>query len=1108
MRKRIFFRSIERQDVFLLVLIVVFTASISFALWSNLNASSEQRIQAIFANYSANLVRAIDERVELYQYGVRGARGTATVEGLGNLTREDFLVYSRTRDIDLEFPGARGFGIIYRTPREQSRQLESAMTAEYGEEIKIKYLSPHDDERFVIRYIEPVDRNRAAVALDIASETNRKRAAIRAAETGMASLTGPIVVVQDADKNNSAFLLLLPIYQQGMPLLTTQERLAATEGWAYSVLLFSEIIQSIDTEHERLAFSISDVTEDAKALPFYFSKGWADGREEYRIVERLSVFGREWEITAKAHPGLIEGKNEYNLISLAILLVVVNVSFFALVLLFLVYKNRKNLEQEEQNALTDALIGASPTGNILVNSKGDIIRTNRRLDHLFAYPPGELKGKPFEQLIPGVSVNDYLQHREGNLGAIVYTGAQGDIYGLRSDNSQFPVEISLNGVEINGEKCVIGGVNDITERHQFIEQLKLSEQSWRDLANALPQLVWTCNEHGLVDFLSEQWKLLVPSDYSLRGEQLFQDLIHPEDRSQVLSMMKSAVERGAIIRTECRIRDFNGNYSWFDIQQIPVLNENNEITHWIGSGTNIDARKNAETQIRKINNNLEAVVEEKTRELIKARQSLDNILNAVPSMIGYWNRDLLCKFANQPLQTFLDKLKSQPGEAVQWPSYDELFGLNSVHVQRALSGKLTRFETELNSVGQEASYFDVHYIPDVLNEHVDGFFVLMQEITDIRKAQLKAESMSRQKSDFLAVMSHEIRTPLNGILGFAGLLAEKVTDQEIKGDIRILLQNAQTLTTILNDILDITKVESGQLKLEKIPFQLQEQMDTCCTLHQIPAQEKKLEFRAVYSGFDKKTSVLGDPTRLRQIVHNLLSNAIKFTSRGEVALNVELKDQGAHKQIILIVSDTGVGIPAESQSGLFKPFYQGDSSTFRKFGGTGLGLSVVKSIVEAMGGNIDVSSKVNVGTTFEVTIPVELVENGAVDNNPTDYKVPPKHILIVDDMPLNLMVLNKLLTHDGHQVQQAGDGHTANELASKTKFDLIFLDISMPELDGYETARLIRSSGGASALTPIVALSGHAFDEDIQSALDSGMNAHLSKPLDVDKVRLKIRDLS
>lgn len=1108
MRKALAYRSIERQDLFLLLLIAAFTISISFALWSNLNASSEQRIYSNFENHAANLLHSIDERVELYQYGVRGARGAATVEGLGNLTREDFAVYSRTRDIDQEFPGARGFGIIYRVSKNQSQQFEAAMAAEYGEEINIRYLNPNDSERFVIRYIEPLDRNKAAVGLDIASETNRRVAALRAAQTGLASLTGPIAVVQDTEKNSSAFLLLLPIYQQGMALQTAQERLQATEGWAYSVLLFREIIQSIDTDHEQLAFSIRDVTEDEKSIPFYLSKGWTLGNDEYQIVDRLNVFGRDWEITVKAHPGLLAGKSEYNLISLAILLVVINVSFIALVLFFIIFKNRRNLEREEQNALTSSLIEASPTGNILVNSKGEIIRANRRLRDLFAYTMEELKGKSIEQIIPAISAKDYLQHRDGYFGEIINTGISGNVYGLRSDNSQFPVEINLSSVEINGEKCIIGGVNDITERLQFIEKLRQSEQSWRDLANALPQLIWTCDEHGSLDFLSEQWKLLTPSDCNLSGAQLFEELIHPDDREEVLAMLRNSVGEGRRIRTECRIRDFNGDYSWFDIQQIPVMNDKDQITHWIGSGTNIDARRNAETQIRKINNNLETLVEEKTQELGKARQSLDNILNAVPSMIGYWNRDLLCRFANQPLQAFLGKLPSQPVDGVQLPSYDALFGLDSPHVQRALSGHLTRFETELMISGQDTSFFDVHYIPDVLDGHVDGFFVLMQEITEIRKAQIKAESISKQKSDFLAVMSHEIRTPLNGILGFAGLLSEKVTDQEIKGDIRILLQNAQTLTTILNDILDITKVESGQLKLEKIPFQLQEQMDTCCTLHKIPAQEKGLEFKAEYCGFDKNTSILGDPTRLRQIAHNLLSNAIKFTSKGLVALKVELKGQGAGKQVILTVSDTGIGIPVESQTGLFKPFYQGDSSTFRKFGGTGLGLSVIKSIVEAMGGSIIVSSEVNVGTTFEVTVPVELVVNTAINTKPADYRVSPKHILIVDDMPLNLMVLNKLLTHDGHQVQQAGDGHAAIELASKDKFDLIFLDISMPDLDGYETARLIRSSGGASALTPIVALSGHAFDEDVQSALDSGMNAHLSKPLDVDKVRLKIRELT
>ena len=200
------------------------------------------------------------------------------------------------------------------------------------------------------------------------------------------------------------------------------------------MLLFREIIQSIDTDHEQLAFSIRDVTEDEQSIPFYLSKGWAAGSDKYQIVDSLNVFGRDWEIAVKAHPGLLAGKSEYNLISLAILLVVINVSFIALVLFFIVFKNRRNFEREEQNALTSSLIEASPTGNILVNSKGEIIRANRRLRDLFAYSMEELKGKSIEQIIPAISAKDYLQHRDGYFGEIISTGISGNVYGLRSDS--------------------------------------------------------------------------------------------------------------------------------------------------------------------------------------------------------------------------------------------------------------------------------------------------------------------------------------------------------------------------------------------------------------------------------------------------------------------------------------------------------------------------------------------------------------------------------------------------------------------------------------------------------------------------------------------------
>jgi PAS domain S-box-containing protein len=1102
------FTRLDRHDRFLLVLMAILIFGLALFLLINFKVLREERIRVAFDINTADISNAIEQRVTLYQYGVRGVRGSATVKGLDNLTKADFLKYAQTRQIDMEFPGARGFGIIYKVKPSQIEDFERAMSADSGLDKRIKYLGPNNDEHFVIRYIEPLERNEAAVGLDIASEKNRYQAARRASETGLASLTGPITIVQATEQSSSAFLLLLPVYLDGEPLNTVDERRAATRGWAYSVLTFQEIIKSIDASRKFVAFAIRDITNQENTEVFYRSTDWDEANGVLESVSTQDIFGRQWEITFRALPGLVSNYQPYSLLTVNALLVGGVLVLLSGLYLFLVAKNLVGHEQKQQLAIAGELIEASPVAQLLVDSDGRIARVNRRAKELFGYEDKDLLGQKVEVLVPDESRSTHVKKRNTYSGDLLEIGGDGKALGQRSDGTRFPIQLILKKIDVNGISYVLGGLSDITERLRVLDELKQSEQSWRGLANSLPQLVWTCNSKGHIDFLSSQWGHLSSLQGSLDEPALFELLMHPDDLQNFMTLCVDAVKTCTPLQTECRFRNRLGSYLWFDVQQVPVIDNNGRLIRWVGSGTNIESRKKAEMQILETNSHLESLVSDRTNELSKAKQGLDNILNAMPSMIGYWDRDLSCKFANQPLARLLDQINPIDDVSKAKDVYEEMFGVQSRPVMRALSGEVSRFERLLDLPGADSLYLDVHYIPDRAGAHINGFFVLMQDVSEIRKAQLNAELMSKQKSAFLAIMSHEIRTPLNGILGFAGLLVEKVLDVEIKQDLRILLQNAQTLTTILNDILDITKIESGQLKLETIPFSLKEQIDTCRVLHQIPAQEKKLEFNVSYEGFDGSTSIMGDPTRLRQVIHNLLSNAIKFTPVGQVGLHVILKSLGEKANLIIRVSDTGVGIPQEKQSKLFTPFYQGDESTFRKFGGTGLGLSVIKSIVQALGGEISFTSSAEKGSVFEVSLPVQFTSIDKKIVEDRSREVSPKNILIVDDMPLNLMVLNKILTHDGHIVKQASDGYSAVELAKQVRFDLIFLDISMPDIDGYETTKLIRVSAGPNAATPIVALSGHAFDDDIQRSLQSGMTAHLSKPLDIDKVRQKIRELT
>ena len=383
---------------------------------------------------------------------------------------------------------------------------------------------------------------------------------------------------------------------------------------------------------------------------------------------------------------------------------------------------------------------------------------------------------------------------------------------------------------------------------------------------------------------------------------------------------------------------------------------------------------------------------------------------------------------------------------------------------------------------------------------------VMLDVSDLVEARQRAAAADSAKSDFLASMSHEIRTPLNGILGLAQLLLTEVQAPTQKADLMRLIESAKMLTTLLNDVLDHSRIEAGEINLERRPFHLSALLDSCSALFRVDTQQRGLRFE-VKSEFPRELSLIGDPTRLRQIFINLLSNAVKFTREGSVTLRVAAHPR-SDGQITLSVSvtDTGPGISTENQSRLFRRFDQGDRSVFRQHGGTGLGLSIVKRLIDAMGGSINVVSMPEQGSSFRIVIALPIADKGADEQSPEETlpNREPLDILIIDDVALNRELLRRLLIGDGHRVTEAADGAAAITAASQRRFDLILMDIEMPQMNGLEVCRRIRAGQGPNRTTRIVALTGYAFESDIAQAMASGMNAHMAKPILIGALRAQI----
>jgi signal transduction histidine kinase/ActR/RegA family two-component response regulator len=382
---------------------------------------------------------------------------------------------------------------------------------------------------------------------------------------------------------------------------------------------------------------------------------------------------------------------------------------------------------------------------------------------------------------------------------------------------------------------------------------------------------------------------------------------------------------------------------------------------------------------------------------------------------------------------------------------------------------------------------------------------VMVDVSDLIKAQQQAAAADFAKSDFLASMSHEIRTPLNGILGFAQLLVHTVQDPAQKADARIIIETAEMLTVILNDVLDYSKIEAGGLTLEHHPFDVSGLLDSCMTLFKPAAEKRGVQF-TVRNECPPALRLVGDPTRLRQIITNLLSNAVKFTEEGSVDLRVTAESTTAEQvSLAVTVTDTGRGMSAEQQERLFQRFDQVDRAIYRQYGGSGLGLAITKRLLRAMGGDISVTSAPGQGSSFRfgLTLPVA---NTPVGDTPTpdQRSTEPLDILVVDDVAINRELLRRILGRDGHRVTEAASGEQAIAAASQIRFDLILMDIEMPGMDGLEACRKLRSGDGPNRATYVVALTGYAFDADVQKAMDAGMDAHLAKPIMMQALRAQI----